>query len=229
MQALAVQGFEAKKLARSYPQLILWQRVPKRGELRPHVQCTAKDAIRMKHELCMGVYSCKTRNKKVWISHILTTIVSGHWTEANPASVTFWSGCSQEAAGYPQRQQLCLLGQLRQPPLGHNQAVHFHRGRTASITCFFCGRLSKKGGGWSQACSAANKFPTWWTDEYINLNYLEFTSLSSLLQWNLLLLLVFFCSYDVLFVVYGLFVSGTACRTRQLLSNQQRTAAVCTW
>lgn len=33
MQALAAQGFEAKKLARSYPQLILWQRVPKGGSL----------------------------------------------------------------------------------------------------------------------------------------------------------------------------------------------------
>ena len=104
------------------------------------------------------------RNQELWISHILTTIVSGHWTEANPARVAFWSGCSQEAAGYPQRQQLSLLGQLRQPPLGHNQAVHFHRGRFGSK--------------W-----IPNLMNWWWFDEHINLNL--HPDVIRWLQWNL--------------------------------------------
>lgn len=120
----------------------------------------------MKHELCIGLFSCK-KPRTLNLSHpnhYWVTIVSGHWTEANPARVTFWSGCSQEAAGYPQRQQLSLLGQLRQPILGHNQAVHFHRGRFGSK--------------W-----IPDLMNWWWTDDHINLNL--HPDVIRWLQWNL--------------------------------------------
>ena len=139
MQALAAQGFEAKKLARSYPQLILWQRVPKGGEFRPHVQCIAKDAIRMKHELCIRFFLA--RNQELWISHILITIVSGHWTEANPARVTFWS---------------------RLQPGGS---------RLSSTTTAVSSRPATSATPWSQPSSTLPSWqdckwiPTWWTDD----------------------------------------------------------------